>query len=641
MSSRVLKKLGLQGEKDITFLPEDGSDAEGDLSHSSGARKKQLNLNRYDVLNEQSHSESEVKEDDDHETTSSLTNNDLGQVETKEISRKKKKKKKRKAHRVPANARSSEDNAEDEVERSVREVNEMLGEIEPSFSDPKVVVCRSKDILSIEQRNLNPNNELKRIFGSKIVQQTEMKKRGRVRGHMKTTWFVTPKNNWPSIGKPGIEMKLVSSSNGINVYQYIHHPQYQQVQMKFLDAVDSGNPDNIVKIIDNHPYHVDALLQLSEFCRLSEDFSMSSEFLERALFILESFFHPSFASTSASSRLEYDLQENRALFIALFKHLTLVGQRACYRTALELSKFLLSLDPVNDPLAITLSIDFYAIRAQQYSWFLSAADQWTVTRNINQLPNFSYGTAIAHFLLTGGKDVEKANECLQRALILFPGVLFPLLEKCGIQPDSKVMGHSFFNQQTTSTSLKQLEALYVTRCHHIWRDPDLLAWLESNAHAVLGRVDEEDSEVGDLRSKVETWYKAATPRNILRHLILSDLKEVPINLLDCHGPLYSFDPLPPPGGTTIYHRPNRPTLNMENANAFSAFFRSLMPNYDINEPAGQAIARDVELGTNVTELTQSVTSFLGALRDYLSDFHSQIDIDIGLDTDDDTEVESG
>lgn len=51
--------------------------------------------------------------------------------------------------------------------------------------------------------------------------------------------------------------------------------------------------------------------------------------------------------------------------------------------------------------------------------------------------------------------------------------------------------------------------------------------------------------------------------------------------------------------------------------------------------------RDVELGTNVTELTQSVTSFLGALRDYLSDFHSQIDIDIGLDTDDDTEVESG
>lgn len=63
-------------------------------------------------LNEQSHSESEVKEDDDHETTSSLTNNDLGQVETKEISRKKKKKKKRKAHRVPANARSSEDNAE-------------------------------------------------------------------------------------------------------------------------------------------------------------------------------------------------------------------------------------------------------------------------------------------------------------------------------------------------------------------------------------------------------------------------------------------------------------------------------------------------------------------------------------------------
>ena len=31
------------------------------------------------------------------------------------------------------------------------------------------------------------------------------KKRGRNRGHLKSTFLVTPKENWPPIGKPGIK----------------------------------------------------------------------------------------------------------------------------------------------------------------------------------------------------------------------------------------------------------------------------------------------------------------------------------------------------------------------------------------------------------------------------------------------------
>lgn len=29
------------------------------------------------------------------------------------------------------------------------------------------------------------------------------KKRGRNRGHLRSTWLVSPKENWPQIGKPG------------------------------------------------------------------------------------------------------------------------------------------------------------------------------------------------------------------------------------------------------------------------------------------------------------------------------------------------------------------------------------------------------------------------------------------------------
>lgn len=50
MSSRVLRKLGLQGEKETTSLADEASDTEADFSSSGGAKKKQLNINRYDLV---------------------------------------------------------------------------------------------------------------------------------------------------------------------------------------------------------------------------------------------------------------------------------------------------------------------------------------------------------------------------------------------------------------------------------------------------------------------------------------------------------------------------------------------------------------------------------------------------------------
>lgn len=67
----------------------------------------------------------------------------------------------------------------DEVERSVREVNRLLGDnfhhkIPPTNTTKtdKNIHIR-KNILSVQHKHLNPNNELKRIFGSKIVQSEQ------------------------------------------------------------------------------------------------------------------------------------------------------------------------------------------------------------------------------------------------------------------------------------------------------------------------------------------------------------------------------------------------------------------------------------------------------------------------------------
>ena len=126
------------------------------------------------------------------------------------------------------------------------------------------------------------------------------------------------------------------------------------------------------------------------------------------------------------------------------RHLHFVGSRACYRTALELCKVLLGLDPTEDPLAVILMIDFYALRARCYQWLLDLFTAWNPSKNLNQLPNFAYSTALATFHLSflspeNSDLAARADARLQEALLAFPSVLLPLLDKCSIEPDPTVV----------------------------------------------------------------------------------------------------------------------------------------------------------------------------------------------------------
>lgn len=254
-------------------------------------------------------------------------------------------------------------------------------------------------------------------------------------------WLVNPKEHWPPIGKLGLSMKLVKTTKeGHQHFAYQHSQTYQNIEKKFLEAVESLDPDNIVAIANEHPYHVDTLIQLSDICKLSEDLAMAAELIERALYSLESTFHPLFNLAKGNMRLDYKQQENRAFYITLFKHLMYVGQRACYRTALEFCKLILALDPEEDPLAIVLLVDFYALRSREFTWFLEFVQQLDPKRNLSALPNIAYSKSYALFQMSD----PTADECLQEALLMFPSVLIPLLEKCGVQPDPKTDSSDYF-----------------------------------------------------------------------------------------------------------------------------------------------------------------------------------------------------
>lgn len=69
-------------------------------------------------------------------------------------------------------------------------------------------------------------------------------------------------------------------------------------------------------MINLYPYHVDTLIQLSDIFKLRDELPMAAELIERALYALESAFHPLFSVTKGNSRLDYRRQENR--YISLY-----------------------------------------------------------------------------------------------------------------------------------------------------------------------------------------------------------------------------------------------------------------------------------------------------------------------------------
>ncbi|KAM9410416.1 ribosome quality control complex subunit TCF25 [Pholidichthys leucotaenia] len=535
---------------------------------------------------------------------------------------KKKKKKKKKV--------TSEDGKDDNIDLLLENLEQTNG---LSLQNEDCGCSDRRPVLYVEHRNLNPETELKRYFGARAV-LGEQRPRQRNRQFHRTTWLASPKDSWPRFSRPGISMTLLETKDGIHHFTFEHSRDYQQVQFKFLDAVESMDPNNIVALLQLNPYHIDSLLQLSDVCRIQEDQEMARDLTERALYSFECSFHPLFSLTSGTSRLDYLRPENRAFYLALYKHLMFLEKRGCPRTALEICKLILSLDPDSDPLCMLLLIDFLALRCREYQSLLQLYQEWEVHKNLSQLPNFAFSTALCHFHLSqqdnmdpeeGHKERHKADQMLQNALIMFPGALMPLLELCTVQADASVTSHSFFGPKSQigqPPALAELAALYVGRTYSLWREATVMLWLEESVKEVLRRVDTKDPLVEDCQNKRKQRYQSA-PRNIHRHVLLSEIKEATATLpLDVTTqPVMGFDPLPPLNSVMSYTRPERQRIGATNESTLSLFFRSLLPNFNLQ--GGPRLEDDMEVARAGQELNQEVNRLMVAMRDMLANIRFQ------------------
>lgn len=99
-------------------------------------------------------------------------------------------------------------------------------------------------------------------------------------------------------------------------------------------------------------------------------------------------------------------------------------------------------------------------------------------------------------------------------------------------------------------------SLYVCRAKVIWRQNNILPWLERNVNAALDRIESKDEVIQDYKQKRSARY-VQPPRPILRHVILSDYKEkVPLApfVAKEKEAIMMYDPLPPLDSVNFYER---------------------------------------------------------------------------------------
>uniref|UniRef100_A0A8I3MZ46 Transcription factor 25 n=1 Tax=Canis lupus familiaris TaxID=9615 RepID=A0A8I3MZ46_CANLF len=463
--------------------------------------------------------------------------------------------------------------------------------------------------------------ELKRYFGARAV-LGEQRPRQRQRVYPKCTWLTTPKSTWPRYTKPGLSMRLLESKKGLSSFAFEHSEEYQQTQHKFLAAVESMEPNNIVVLLQTSPYHVDSLLQLSDACRFQEDQEMARDLVERALYSMECAFHPLFSLTSGTCRLDYRRPENRSFYLALYKQMSFLEKRGCPRTALEFCKLILSLEPDEDPLCMLLLIDHLALRARNYEYLIRLFQEWEVGahRNLSQLPNFAFSVPLAYFLLSQQADLpeQELNSAREQASLPDPTVLLPLLEYCSVRPDAAVATHRFFGPDAEISqppALSQLVSLYLGRSHFLWKEPATMSWLEENVREVLQAVDSGDPAVEACESRRKVLYQRA-PRNIHRHVVLSEVKEAVAALPPdvTTQSVMGFDPLPPLDTIYSYVRPER-LSPVSHGNTIALFFRSLLPNYTME---GERLEDGGAGGLNHN---QGLNRLMLAVRDMMANFH--------------------
>lgn len=401
----------------------------------------------------------------------------------------------------------------------------------------------ASSVLAIDPKHLKGENEMRRIFGSKVVDSFENQRsmpsssrqvRGarRVAHNPRKTLLVSPPSYWPPWDK-SITMDLLEMKNGLNYFRYTYDPSVSHVQELFEAAKAANDLNAIAAILGKYPYHPESLLTFAELFKYSGEHQSSADAVEKCLFALECAWHPLFSPLQGNYQLKFNHDTNKPLFTALFSHMKNLDRRGCHRSALEVCKFLLSLD-FDDPKGSLFCIDYFALRSQQYKWLEQFAEEYQCDNSLWLFPNFSFSLATARFYLEcdaaseGSDDADKSTslDLMKQALMLHPMMLRKIVDKAPLKDSSwtQILRNVFFGSaKPGSPSLEHMINIYVERHYIMWRFPELQNLLKEAALLVIESLKQDNREALDWACVRKEAF--SSDKNEYSHLLVSDFTD--------------------------------------------------------------------------------------------------------------------
>ncbi|KAH7927045.1 DUF654-domain-containing protein [Leucogyrophana mollusca] len=452
-------------------------------------------------------------------------------------------------------------------------------------------------LLTVSVSHLDSEAEMRKFFGSKAVIAAKSsesgpsipKRRGVAGAGTQRSQLTRPQPSWAMMkqreglsSRPLTEdeiQRMPGSSNGPvpgeRWWTVEYSKKYRGATKTFMQAVGSGDPEALWRVLQKLPWHVDTLLQLSEVFRHREEYSQAVDYVDRALFAYERAFMGAFSFTNGTNRLDFDHVENRPFFLALHRQVT--HRRGCFRTAFEFGRLLYSLDPWIDPHGVLLHLDFLSIKCGMGQWLLDVWNEFDsrarggkVLRgnhlDPSALPGWAFARALALRAREGNDNTQTAGnstDALKQAILAFPSVVPLLADKSDISLSGEVRSHKAFRIYTDSSSfataaesvLHLLSHLYAQRSAPLWKSASLSKWFQTTVDGIIPQLNAQRSNT--MRERFLRMYAPTTTQySVYRHVLV---------LEQTYRSLFSFiprdvmlakqlacDPLPPLSAVTRY-----------------------------------------------------------------------------------------
>ncbi|TDH71328.1 hypothetical protein CCR75_001937 [Bremia lactucae] len=428
------------------------------------------------------------------------------------------KKSKRKLNR---NEKEETESVDDLLKALAIETRESMVNTSSSLS-----IDKEPSLFGVDLKCANADTEMKRLFGVKegsrgSTRQFHRTSRKNPRLPLKKTMLVTPLEDWPrppTFIHGGIRWTRSNEPQGLGwnslckYYKVVYSSAYEKSQEEFQLLQRSHDPNVIAHFLQRYPYHIEALVTMTEVYQHHGQMDHASDCIQRCIYALELAWTDDFEVTKGHCRMDIRIETNGGVFKALFLLMKQAGRRGCVRSAFETAKLVLGLDPEGDPMSVVLAIDYYALTSRQCQFVIDlvhsktlvvdryADEEMVLSKNqarlkaikkdsihdIAMLPNLQFSLGLAHFYL--GNEVE-GKEKVAIALLHFPTLLEKLLHQMAAISSSAwhliLANRVFAKAQNVDKVLEHLLEIYVTRNCSLWKVKETQAFLLQSAQYAL------------------------------------------------------------------------------------------------------------------------------------------------------------